>query len=108
MLLNYRSSFTYEFGVTRQLGKGYWASLGYFYSENSSPDHDFTPIIPDTNLHLGGIGFGYKGKNWDLAIAYQFGYCPERTVSGDVTYSSANGTYKVFNNAVNLSATFKF
>ena len=59
----------YEFGVTRQLGKGYWASLGYFYSENSSPDHDFTPIIPDTNLHLGGhrvwlqrqeLGFGHS------------------------------------------------
>jgi long-chain fatty acid transport protein len=107
MILNYRSSFMYEFGVTRQLGKNYWASLGYFYSENSSPDKNFTPIIPDTDLHLGGIGFGHKGKRWDWAVAYQFGYCPGRTVSGDVS-PLANGTYTVFNNAINVSATFKF
>jgi long-chain fatty acid transport protein len=107
LLLNYRSSFMYEIGVTRQLGKGYWASLGYFYSENSSPDKNFTPIIPDTDLHLGGIGFGHKGKHWDWAAAYQFGYCPGRTVSGD-TSPLADGIYKVFNNAFNLSATLKF
>ncbi len=107
IVLNYRSSFMYEFGVTRQLGKGYWASVGYFYSENSSPDKNFTPIIPDSNLNLGGIGFGYKGKRWDWAAAYQFGYCGGRTVSGNV-HPEVDGTYKAFNNAFNLSATFKF
>ena len=107
IVLNYRSSFMYEFGVTRQLGKGYWASLGYFYSENSSPDKNFTPIIPDTDLHLGGIGIGHKGKHWDWALAYQFGYCSGRTVSGNVN-PLADGTDNVFNNAINVSATFKF
>ncbi len=106
--LNYKSSFMYEFGVTRQLGKGFFASLGYFYSENSSPDHDFTPAIPDTDLHLGSAGLGYKSKHFDCTVAYQFGYNPSREVTADVTYPSANGTYHVFNQAVNLAATFKF
>jgi long-chain fatty acid transport protein len=106
--LNYRSSFMYEFGVTRQLGKGFFASLGYFYSENSSPDHDFTPAIPDTDLHLGSIGVGYKSKHWDCTLAYQFGYNPGREVTGDQSYPSANGNYQVLNHAVNLAATFKF
>lgn len=106
--LNYRSSFMYEFGVTRKLGRGYFASIGYFFSENSSPDHDFNPIIPDSDLHLGSVGFGHKGKRWDWAAAYHFGYNPGREVKNDVSFPQANGTYHVFNQAFNLSATFKF
>jgi long-chain fatty acid transport protein len=105
--LNYQNSFMYELGVTRQLGKGYFGSVGYIFNANSSPDANFNPLIPDSNLQLGSIGFGHHGKWWDWAVAYHFGYNGGRTVQ-----SSANplvdGTYKTFNNAVNLAATFKF
>jgi long-chain fatty acid transport protein len=106
--LNYQSSFMFEVGATRQLGKGFFASLGYFYSQQTSPNQDFNPAIPDTALHLGGVGLGYKGKAWDFSLAYQFGYNPGREVTGDTSFPDANGTYKVFNQAVNLAATFKF
>ena len=104
--LNYKSSFIYEFGVTRQLGKGYFASVGYIYNENSSPDANFNPLIPDADLQLGSVGFGHHGKHWDWAIAYHFAY-GERTVSNDSNVS-ADGTYKTFNNAFNVATTFKF
>ncbi len=104
--LNYKSSFIYEFGVTRQLGKGYFASVGYIYNENSSPDANFNPLIPDADLNLGSVGFGRHGKHWDWAIAYHFAY-GVRTVSND-SNASANGTYKTFNNAFNVATTFKF
>ena len=106
--LNYHSSFMYEFGITRQLGKGYFVSTGFIYSENSSPDSDFNPIIPDTNLYLGSLGFGYRGKHWDWAAAYHFGYNPGRTVNNDIAFPEADGTYHVFNNAFNVAVTFKF
>ena len=83
LTLNFSSSFMYEFGATRQLGKGYFASVGYIYNENSSPDANFTPLIPDATLQLGSIGFGRHGKHWDWAIAYHFGYNGGRTVSND-------------------------
>lgn len=105
--LNYRSSFIYDFGITRQLGKGYFASVGYIYAQNSSPDANFTPLIPDANLHLGSIGFGHHGKRWDWAAAYHFGYNGGRTVQNDVN-AAANGTYKTFNNAFNVAVTLKF
>jgi long-chain fatty acid transport protein len=106
LTLNYRSSFIYEFGVTRQLGKGYFVSVGYIYNENSSPDANFNPLIPDADLHLGSVGFGRHGRHWDWAIAYHFAY-GERTVSND-SNALADGTYKTFNNAFNVAATFKF
>ena len=108
LVLNFESGFIYEFGVTRQFGKGYYGSVGYLYSENSSPDKTFNPIIPDSDLHLGSIGFGHRGKRWDWAVAYHFGYNPGRTVSGDTAYPLANGEYHTLNHAFNLAATFKF
>jgi long-chain fatty acid transport protein len=104
---NYRSSFMYEFGVTRQLGKGYFVSVGYFFSENSSPDKNFNPIVPDSDLHLGSLGFGHRGKRWDWAAAYHFGYNEERVVSGSQP-GLADGKYSTLNHGFNLSMTLKF
>ena len=105
--LNFKNSFIYDFGVTRQLGKGYYASVGYIYSENSSPDGNFNPLIPDADLNLGNFGFGHKGKRIDWAVAYQFAYNGGRHVTTD-SNDLADGTYKTFNNAVNASVTLKF
>jgi len=107
LTLDYRDSFIYDFGVTRQLGKGYYASVGYIYSEESNPNANYNPVDPDANLHLGNFGFGHRGEHLDWAIAYQFAYNGGRTVTGD-SNASADGTYKTFNNAVNASVTVKF
>lgn len=107
LTLDYRDSFIYDFGVTRQLGKGYYASVGYIYSEESNPNANYNPVDPDANLHLGNFGFGHRGDHFDWAIAYQFAYNGGRTVVGD-SNASADGTYKTFNNAVNASVTVKF
>ncbi len=64
--------------MTRQLGKGYFASIGYIYSENSSPSQYFDPIIPDANLHLGSIGFGKRGSRWGWAVSYTLAINPGR------------------------------
>jgi long-chain fatty acid transport protein len=106
--LNYRSSLMYEFGVTRKLPHGYFVSAGYFFSENSSPDKYFNPIVPDSDLHLGSIGFGHKGKRWDWAAAYHFGYNGSGRVVKGSPGGLADGRYETFNSAFNLAATFKF
>jgi long-chain fatty acid transport protein len=107
LTLNLQNSFIYEFGVTRQIGNGYYASIGYEYSQNSVPNASFNPLIPDSNLSLGGVGLGHKGQRWDWAAAFQFAY-GTRNVSGDTTYPTANGHYSTFNKGLNLSATYKF
>ena len=107
LALNYRDSFIYDFGVTRQLGKGYYASVGYIYAQDSSPSGDYLGLIPDADLSLGNFGFGHKGKHLDWAIAYQFAYYGGRNVNNDA-HSLDDGEYKTFNNAVNGSVTLKF
>ena len=110
--LNYKSSFMYEFGVTRRIDENFDASLGFFFSENSSPDANFNPIIPDSDLLLGSIGLNYRGKNFDWAAAYHFGYNGGRRVKGSANNSvigeTADGRYETLNHAFNFAVTYKY
>ena len=108
----YESGFMYNFGVTRQLGDGYYLSAGYIYSENSVPNESFTPLNPDSNLHLGSLGFGHRGERFSWALGYHFAYNGGRDVSGNVSSSltgeTSDGHYETFNHAVNVSVRYSF
>ena len=107
-VFNYKSSLMYNFGVTRQLGNGWHVSAGYIFSENSIPDRNFNPVVPDSDLHLGSIGFGHRGQRWNWAFGYHFAYNGDgRTVKNSVP-GGADGKYETLNHAFNLSATLKF
>jgi long-chain fatty acid transport protein len=112
--LNYHSSLMYEFGVTRYFDNGWYASAGYFYSENSVPNQYFNPIIPDNNLNLWSIGVGHKGEKWGWAFSYTLAYNPGHEVNnsvfdkGPVPGFQVNGNYKTINNALNFAVSYKF
>jgi long-chain fatty acid transport protein len=105
--LYWQSSFFYEFGVTRQLGKGYYASIGYFYSEASTPEKYYTPLVPDINLHVGSLGFGYKGRHWTWAVAGQIIAGAWRNVQGAVD-PSVDGRYKLWTPTLSASVGYHF
>jgi long-chain fatty acid transport protein len=105
--LNWESSFFYEAGVTRFLGKGYFMSAGYFFSEASTPDDNFTPIVPDTDLHIGSFGVGRKGERWDWAMAVQVIGGGYRKVTGNVN-PTVDGSYKIFTPTISGSISYRF
>lgn len=103
--LNWKSSWMINAGVTRYLDNHYWVAAGYFYSENSTTDRDFSPLIPDTDLHVGSIGFGRRGERWSWAVSGQIISGPARHISNG---NSADGSYRFFNQAVNISVAYRF
>jgi long-chain fatty acid transport protein len=105
--LNWESSFFYEFGVTRQLGSGYYLSAGYFFSEASTPERYYTPLVPDSNLHVGSLGIGRHGKNWNWALAGQIIGGAYRSVA-DAIDPSVNGRYRLFTPTVSFSVGYHF
>jgi long-chain fatty acid transport protein len=107
LTLNWQSSFFYEFGVTRQLGLGYYVSAGYFFSEASTPEKYYTPLVPDTNLHVGSLGVGRHGKHLNWALAGQIIGGPYRTVSGAVD-PSVDGQYRLFTPSISFSVGYHF
>jgi long-chain fatty acid transport protein len=105
--LNWQSSFFYYFGVTRQLPKGYYISAGYFFSENSTSDQNYTPLVPDTDIHVGSLGVGRRGEHWDWALAGQLFYGPFHEVSGAAN-PTVDGSYKLFTPGVSFSVGYHF
>jgi len=105
LVFNWKSSFLAHFGVSRYLRHGYWVSAGYFFSENSTSDADFNPIVPDTDLHVASMGFGHKGEHWNWAISGQIIAGPARQITNG---NSADGSYQFFNQAVNFSMGYHY
>ncbi len=111
LVLNWESSFYYEFGATRYLAHGWTVSGGYIYNENSVPDANYNPIVADLNRHFVSVGFGHKGERFDFDFAYQFGYGPTRTVTGSATSplgQSADGKYEFQSHAIFITGGWRF
>lgn len=102
---NWRSSFMYEFGVTKKFAYGLRASAGYVYSENSVPNESFNPIVPDSNRHIfsAGVGQQLKSISWD--VAYQYTYGPGRRIEQG---TAADGIYSFDSHAVTISLGYHF
>jgi long-chain fatty acid transport protein len=114
--LNWKQSWTYEFGVTRYFENGWHVSAGYVFNENSVPDAYYTPVASDLDRHFFSVGAGVKGRRFDFDMAYQFGYGPTRTVTGSTPSSqpaqfagqTADGNYGFFSHAVLLTVGMHF
>lgn len=109
--MNWESSWYYEFGVTRYLSKGWSVSAGYIFNESCMPDAFFNPLVADIDKHFGTVGVGWQGKRVGLDVAYQFGYGPERTVSGSAMSAAgqnADGRYEFISHAFSVSMSWRF
>ena len=82
-------------------------SAGYFFSEASTPEKDFTPLVPDTDLHVGSLGFGYKGSRWTWAVASQIIGGGYRHVD-HATDPTVNGKYRIFTPTISFSLGYHF
>ncbi len=115
---NWRASWFYEFGVTRQLEGGWRASAGYIFSENSVPTGNFSPLVPDSDRHVFSLGVGRQQARLTWDLAYQIGWGPSRNVSGSSPpavpiftgppAASANGTYTFLSHALTAAVGVRF
>ena len=68
-------------------------------------------MVADEDRHFFSLGVGRKGKQFDFDVAYQFGFGPDRTVSGSAPSASgqtADGTYGFISHAVSVSVGWHF
>lgn len=115
--LNWQDSWTYEAGVTRYFDRGWHASAGYTFDENSVPDAYYTPLAADLDRSFFSLGAGFSGKLISFDVTYQFGYGPGHTVTGSQPSAapdkfppggSADGKYGFFSNALMVTAGIRF
>jgi long-chain fatty acid transport protein len=115
IVLDWEASWMYELGVTRYFDGGWHVSAGYVFSQSSVPDTHYTPLVPDMDRHFFSVGIGHKGKRFDYDLTYQFGYGPNREVTGStpstvgqIAGQSADGTYDFISHALLLTAGAHF
>lgn len=110
--LDWRGSWFYEFGVSRYFDHGWFVSGGYFFSSETAQGKYFTPLVPDTNLHVGSLGFGHKGEHWSWTVAAQIITGPARVVNNSqpnpFTGESANGKYQLVVPTIAFSLGYHF
>lgn len=113
---DWRSSFFYDFGVTREFTNGFSVSAGYTFAENSVPDSTYSPAVPDADRHILSLGLGYKRGALALHLNYQYAYSPERTVEGSPAAplgsfpagQSGDGAYRNRYHAISTSLSYEF
>lgn len=109
---NWHDSWFYEIGVTRYFDKGWFVSAGYFFSGDTTSGKYFTPAVPDTDLHVGSLGVGRKGKRWDWTAAAQIITGPARAINNTqpnpFTGESANGKYQLVVPTLSFSVNYHF
>jgi long-chain fatty acid transport protein len=104
---DWHGSFFYQLGVTRQFGDGWFGSIGYFYSENSSSETFYSPLVPDGDFHLASIGVGRVYEHWRWAVAGQliFG---EWTEINNPAVPLVQGRYQLFSPTISFSIGYLF
>lgn len=108
---DWQSSWYFELGATRYLSCGWYVSAGYLFNQSAVPDAHYNVLVADEDRHFFSVGLGHKGKNFDFDVAYQFGYGPDRTVSGSAASAisqNANGTYGYLSHAIAVSVGWHF
>jgi long-chain fatty acid transport protein len=112
LVYDWRSSFFYEFGVTRKFENGWRVRGGYIFSENSVPDKNFNPVVPDSDRHIWSLGVGRDYEHWKWDFAYQLAWGPQRSVTGStpnpLTGESADGHYEFLSHALSFSIGYRF
>ncbi|HAO77704.1 MAG TPA: hypothetical protein DCQ92_01775 [Verrucomicrobia subdivision 3 bacterium] len=109
--LQWESSMYYELGATRYFDNGWHVSGGYIFNQNAVPSAHYNTVVADEDRHFFSLGVGRKGKQFDFDVAYQFGFGPDRTVSGSAPAASgqtADGTYGFISHAIAVSVDWHF
>ncbi|MGA3268645.1 MAG: outer membrane protein transport protein [Verrucomicrobiota bacterium] len=115
---DWQGSWMFECGVTRYFPRGWHASAGYVFSENSVPNAYYTPLAADLDRHFISAGVGHRGKRFDFDLACQFGYGPSHTVTDSSPPTKlgqsqgnphpADGTYDFISGAVLVTVGLHF
>lgn len=114
--LAWKDSWMLKCGATRHFDGGWHASAGYLFNENSVPSAYYSPTVADLDRHFFSLGVGRQWSRYSVDVSYQYGFAPDRNVSGSSPSSqpgrfagqNGDGTYDFESHALLLSFGVKF
>jgi long-chain fatty acid transport protein len=110
-VFDWRSECTISAGVTRYFSNGFALSAGYYFCPSATPDANYTPGVPDTDLNCFCVGIDYHFEHWRIGVAYGFAYGEDHTVTGSAASpagQTADGKYKFTGQGMTLAVGYSF
>jgi len=112
-MFGWHSEFTVSTGATYSFHNGLALSGGFFFCPGATPDANYTPSVPDTNLYCFTAGAEYHfNQHWRASLAYGFAYGQNHTVVNSAPTSpagqTADGKYRFNGSGVSLAVGYSF
>ncbi len=105
---NWKDSFFYEFGTEYQINDTWVVRAGYLFSENTVPTSTFGPNLPDSDRHVFSAGVGFRFKQLQIDLCYQYSLSTDRTVTGSTGSPYVDGEWSSHGHAIMTTSTFRF
>ncbi len=102
---NWDDTITAAIGGSWQFAEGWVFRSGYTFIESPIPDTTITPILPDTDRHVIGLGLGYAVGGHTLDLSYAFSIFEDKTSPAG---SAAPGSYDIDSNLAGVTYSYSF
>ncbi len=105
----WKDTFSYRLGGEYRLSDQWTVRAGYVFWDNSVPDHTFSPLLPDSDLHSFACGVGYAAGRWGVDVSYQYNLWESRAIrGGSVNSPFVDGNWDLRSHAVILTTWVSF
>jgi long-chain fatty acid transport protein len=102
---DWNDTITAAIGGSWQFADGWVFRTGYIFMESPIPDATITPILPDADRHVIGLGIGYTVKGHSLDLSYAYSIFEDRISPAG---SAAPGTYDIDSDLVGVTYSYSF
>ena len=90
---DWKSGFTYRLGLDYALTPQWSLRAGYAYSQGSTPEATFSPLVPDSDYNLFAAGVGYHNKRWGIDVCGEYILRNRHDVVASVDSPAVDGTW---------------
>lgn len=111
LVLNWKRSAYYCFGVEHRINADWRIAAGYSYSGNSISDQTFNPSLPDTTRNLFDGGIERTFGPWQVQLVAEVSLKSNRTISGPAPDGIGGSDAGTFHNqlfAIGTSIAYRF
>ena len=102
---NWDDTFTIGVGGSCDITDALVVRAGYTYLPSPIPDDTVTPLLPDNDRHVVGLGLGYTVGMHTLDLSYAFSIYSDRTSPPG---STSPGTYEIDSSLASMSYSLSF
>jgi len=82
--------------------------FGALYDQNPIPSDTIRPSIPDADRWSVTVGYGYRGKRFEIDGYYMPLFFKDRTATGNASEGVIDGTYESFVHLLGATVNFRF